>query len=77
MEMTVFDAIVTEIDKALKASQGADRRVEYVAPDGRKIVVTAFIAGGQVRPGSFRSTWWIDGERMNKETARKLLQGKA
>lgn len=75
--MTDFDAIITEINKALRASQGADRSVEYTTKDGRNVRVSAFVAGGSVRPGSFRSTWWIDGEKMNKETARKALQGKA
>lgn len=65
--MTEFDRIVTKIDAALKASQGADRTVR----------VCAFIAGGSIRPGSFRSTWYIDGERMNRDTARALLQGRA
>lgn len=75
--MTEFDRIVTKIDAALKASQGADRTVSHETADGRTVRVTAFIAGGSIRPGSFRSTWYVDGERMNRETARGLLQGRA
>ena len=75
--MTEFDAIVTEIDKALKLSQGADRSVSYTTKDGRNVRVSAFTAGGSIRPGSFRSTWWIDGVKMNKETARAQLLGRA
>lgn len=70
---TAFDHIVTEVNKALKLSQGADRSVEYTTADGRSVRVTAFVAGGNVRPGSFRSTWYIDGVKMNKETAMKQL----
>lgn len=69
---TKFDTIVAEIKKALKVSQGSDVTVEF-----ENVRVRAFIAGGNVNPGSFRSTWFIDGEKMSKANASKLLQGKA
>ena len=71
-----FDKIIGEIKTALKASQGADRTVIGTDANGRNIEVRAFIAGGNVAPGSFRSTWWIDGVKMSKSAAAKELIGK-
>ena len=71
--MNTFETALTQIKTALNKSQGADVTVELNAKDGRAVRVRAFTAGGNVKPGSFRSKWFIDGVQFSKANAAKEL----
>lgn len=69
-----LSAAMFQVQKALDKSQGSDVTIEFRSVDGHAVKINAFIAGGNVRPGSFKSTWIVDGVSMSKSAATKIVK---
>ncbi len=68
--MTNFLEMLAEAKKTL--SPNACRYTEVVRQiDGQEVTLSALIADGNVKPGSFRQTWYVDTDKISKDEAKR------